>query len=204
MTEQNKIAGVVLAGGMARRMGGQDKGLIKFAGRPLVDYAVTSMQRITQDIAISANRHSDQYQQWGYPVIPDTNHDFLGPLAGIYAACHYFNADVLVVMPCDSPFFTQAHLQRMIDSLSDDIDVVIASDGNKPQPVFMVLKTRLKDSLEIYLAANGRRVQEWVMQNAWALVEFQEAINIFANINTEAELLEFESRVTINDPADNS
>jgi molybdopterin-guanine dinucleotide biosynthesis protein A len=201
MTEQNKIAGVVLAGGMARRMGGQDKGLIRFAGRPLIDYAIKSMEMITPQIVISANRHLDQYQAWGYPVISDSGGDYLGPLAGIAEACRVIDADIMLVMPCDSPFFNAVHLQQMLEALSDDVDVVIASDGQRVHPVFMVLKTRLRDSLDAYLAANGRRVQEWVTQQAGVMVEFKEPNNLFANINTEIELMALESRVNLDDPA---
>ena len=201
MTEQNKIAGVVLAGGMARRMGGQDKGLIQFAGQPLVDYAIKSMQMVTREIVISANRHLEQYQRWGHPVVMDTSSDYLGPLAGIAAACRLTNADVLVVIPCDSPLFTGVHIQRMIEAMSEDVDVVIASDGQRFHPVFMVLKTHLQNEIETYLSAEGRRVQEWVEQQAWAVVEFNESFNIFANINTENELLALESRVKEHAPA---
>ena len=200
MTEQNKVAGIVLAGGMARRMDNQDKGLIEFAGRPLVDYARDRLQSVANQIGISANRNLDQYQNWGFAVIKDTSDTFAGPLAGVYAALEYFDADVLVVMPCDSPLFSEEHLQRLIDGLSDQIDIVIASDGQNVHPVFMVLKTQLKASLENYLSNQGRRVQDWVMQQSWGVVEFNDAINIFANINTVEELRELESRVSKDRP----
>lgn len=196
MTEQNKIAGVVLAGGMGRRMGQQDKGLVEFAGRPLVDYAICSMQAITPHVGISANRHVDRYQEWSLPVIPDVNQDFLGPLAGVYAALEYFKADVLLVMPCDSPFFGPQHLLQLFQALGADQDVVIASDGQSHHPVFMALKTHLKDNLGRYLAANGRKVQDWVRQQAWAAVEFNETANLFTNINTRQDIFELESRIS--------
>ena len=194
MTEQNKVAGIVLAGGMARRMANQDKGLIEFAGRPLVAYALKSLAGVTPTFGISANRNLDRYETWGVPVLPDTSERFDGPLAGVMAALAYFEADVLVVLPCDSPLFTDEHLQRLVFALTDDIDIVIASDGEKLHPVFMALKTHLKNSLQNYLAEQGRRVQDWVVQQSWGIVEFDEAIDIFANINTEEDLSELESR----------
>jgi molybdopterin-guanine dinucleotide biosynthesis protein A len=134
-------------------------------------------------------------------VISDSGGDYLGPLAGIAEACRVIDADIMLVMPCDSPFFNAVHLQQMLEALSDDVDVVIASDGQRVHPVFMVLKTRLRDSLDAYLAANGRRVQEWVTQQAGVMVEFKEPNNLFANINTEIELMALESRVNLDDPA---
>ena len=104
-------------------------------------------------------------------------------------------------MPCDSPLFSEEHLRRLLDGLSDQIDIVIASDGQNVHPVFMVLKTHLKASLENYLSNQGRRVQDWVMQQSWGVVEFNDAINIFANINTAEELRELESRVSKDRPS---
>ena len=200
MTEQNKIAGVVLAGGMARRMANQDKGLIEYAGRPLVDYAIKSLQSVTDEIGISANRNLDRYQQWNLPVIQDTTDTFMGPLAGVYAALDYFNADVLVVVPCDSPMFKAEHIVQLINRLSEKTNIVVASDGTHIHPVFMALNTGLKSSLEDYLAAQGRRVFEWVEKQSWGVVEFNEPVNVFTNINKPDDLQELEGRAGIIQP----
>ncbi|MDD2801080.1 MAG: NTP transferase domain-containing protein, partial [Methylococcales bacterium] len=124
---KTKLTGVILAGGLARRMDFQDKGLISYQEQPMVSYAVKAMNEVVDEVIINANRNIEQYQQFGCPVISDQTDSFDGPLAGIYSAMIYAKAGVLLVMPCDSPLFKTQHLQKLLQSLLEqDADITVA------------------------------------------------------------------------------
>ena len=96
MSAQIKVAGVVLAGGLARRMNNQDKGLVNFKGRPMISYALAALAPAVDQLFINANRNVDQYLNFGYPVISDQTDNFDGPLAGVLTAMIYADAKVLL------------------------------------------------------------------------------------------------------------
>ena len=193
MSDQNKVSGVVLAGGQARRMQQQDKGLVLFKQLPLVSYPIAALAAVTDHVVISANRNQHIYQQWQYPVISDANDNFAGPLAGILAALDYLDTEVLLVLPCDSPLFTAAHLQQLLDGLTEQFDIAVAYDGERLHPVFLAVRTELKASLQAYLASGERRLQNWIFQHRVNQVDFSQQAQIFSNVNTLAELERLEA-----------
>ena len=196
MSDQNKVSGVVLAGGQARRMQQQDKGLVLFKQRPLVSYPIAALAAVADDLLISANRNQAIYQQWQYPVISDATDDFDGPLAGILAAMDYVDAEILLVLPCDSPLFAAQHLQQLLAGLTEQFDIAVADDGERLHPVFLAIRTELKASLKAYLANGERRLQNWIFQHRVNQVDFSQQAQIFTNVNTlaELEMLEAESK----------
>lgn len=198
MSEQNKVSGVVLAGGLARRMGQQDKGLILFKNRPLVSYALQAMTPLVEDLYISANRNQEQYRQWGFSVIADNSDCFDGPLAGILAAMQIVNHPVLLIMPCDSPLLTTEHVQRLLEALTDDVDIAVAFDGERLHPVFAALKTHLRADLQTYLQTGERKLQAWFKRHRVVEVDFSDRPGVFANINTPEQLQELERANPIN------
>ncbi len=193
MSEQNKVSGVVLAGGLARRMGQQDKGLVLFNNRPLIAYALAAMAPLVDELLISANRNQDVYSQFGYPVIGDINQTFNGPLAGILAAMQAARNSVLLVTPCDSPLVKTAHLQRLLVGLLDhDADIAVAWDGERLHPVFMVVKIALQSDLNNYLQQGERKLERWLYRHKLIKVDFSDQAQVFANINSREELLALE------------
>ncbi|MGZ8137599.1 MAG: molybdenum cofactor guanylyltransferase MobA [Methylococcaceae bacterium] len=189
MNSQTKVAGVILAGGRARRMNNQDKGLVKFKGRPMVSYAIAAMAPVVDCVFINANRNIDQYRQFGWPVISDQSDSFDGPLAGVLTAMMHADADVLVVLPCDSPLIKTEHLQKLLSARAENnADVAVAFDGVKLHPVFLAIKTALQTSLQDYLAGDQRKVAAWLAQQNLVKVDFSREPEIFSNINTMAEL----------------
>jgi molybdopterin-guanine dinucleotide biosynthesis protein A len=196
MSDQNKVSGVVLAGGQARRMQQQDKGLVLFKQRPLVSYPIEALAAVADDLLISANRNQAIYQQWQYPVISDATDDFDGPLAGILAAMDYVDAEILLVLPCDSPLFTAQHLQQLLAGLTEQFDIAVADDVERLHPVFLAIRTELKASLKAYLASGERRLQNWIFQHRVNQVDFSQQAQIFTNVNTLAELEMLETHFT--------
>ncbi len=194
MSGQNKVSGVVLAGGLARRMGQQDKGLVSFKERPLVSYALAAMLPLVDELLISANRNQGAYRQFGYPVIGDKNPTFDGPLAGILAAMQFARNPVLLVMPCDSPMVETGHLQRLLDALiNNPVDIAVAYDGKRLHPVFAALKTSLQADLQYYLQRGERKLELWFKLHSALKVDFSDTPEIFANINTLEELQALET-----------
>jgi len=196
MSGQNKVSGLVLAGGLARRMNHQDKGLIKLNGRPLVSYAISALAPLVDELLISANRNQDNYREFGYRVIDDGNDRFDGPLAGILAALKIVRNSTLLIIPCDSPLIETKHLQRLLSNLTDDVDITVAFDGNRLHPVFLGLKTHLTNDLENYLQSGERKLQTWLSRHALYEVDFSDRPEIFTNINTEEELKALETGKT--------
>jgi molybdopterin-guanine dinucleotide biosynthesis protein A len=194
MNSQTKVTGVILAGGQARRMNNQDKGLVNFKGRPMISYAIAAMMPVANQLIINANRNRERYQQFGLPVVADQTDTFDGPLAGVLTAMIYADADVLVVMPCDSPLVTAEHLRKLLSTRAEQgADVAVACDGERLHPVFMAIRTTLKSSLEAYLAGGQRKLDLWLEQQNMVKADFSDTPGIFVNINTMTELSALEA-----------
>ncbi len=190
-----KISGVVLAGGLARRMQQQDKGLIEFKSKPMVSYAITNMTTCCDELFINANRNIAQYEEFSYPVISDKTDSFDGPLAGMLVAMEVAKHEILLVMPCDSPFFLDTHLRCLVDGLlTQQAQVAVAFDGERLHPVFLALKTSLRDSLYGYLQQGKRKIDHWLMQHECVKIDFSNQPQIFQNINTLDELTSLQSK----------
>jgi len=189
MNEQNKVTGVVLAGGLARRMNKQDKGLIEYHNRPMVSYAVDAMNQVASTVFINANRNISEYQHFGCPVISDQTDTFDGPLAGVLSAMSHADTDILCVMPCDSPLIKAEHLNKLLNAVTEkDIDIAVAFDGTRIHPVFLALKTSLQTSLKRYLEQGDRKIDLWLEQHRLFKVDFTQSAEVFLNINTLSEL----------------
>ena len=194
MNNQTKVAGVILAGGLARRMNNQDKGLIHYKGQAMISYAIAAMSPVVDQLIINANRNSELYQQFGWPVVADQTDSFDGPLAGVLTAMLQVDADVLLVMPCDSPLVSAGHLQKLLEArAARDADVAVAFDGERLHPVFLALKTILQGSLQAYLASGQRKIDRWLEQQNMVTADFSNTPEIFININTMTELSALEA-----------
>ncbi|MCL7420918.1 MAG: molybdenum cofactor guanylyltransferase [Methylobacter sp.] len=194
MNSQTKVTGVILAGGLARRMNNQDKGLVNFKGRPMISYAIAALTPMVDQLIINANRNMEQYRQFGLPVVADQTDSFDGPLAGVLTAMIYADADILVVMPCDSPLVTTEHLEKLLSTRAEqNADVAVAFDGERLHPVFLAIKSTLKNSLEAYLASGQRKIDLWLERQNMVKADFSDSPEIFMNINTMNELTALEA-----------
>jgi molybdopterin-guanine dinucleotide biosynthesis protein A len=205
MKSPTKVAGIILAGGRARRMNNLDKGLIHYKGRPMIRYAIDALSPVVSQIIINANRNKEQYQQFGWPVIADQTDSFDGPLAGVLTAMIYTDAEVLLVVPCDCPLIRAEHLQKLLSTRAEnDADVAVAFDGERVHPVFLAIKTRLKTRLQDYLASGQRKLDVWLEQQNGVKTDFSNEPEIFININTLSELSALEAKAnTLSDEKEN-
>lgn len=195
MNKQSGVSGVILAGGLARRMNKQDKGLVAFKDNAMITYAIQAIAPVVDELFINANRNIEQYQQFNYPVISDVSDDFAGPLAGVYATLRVCQRDVLLVTPCDSPFMTSTALQLLLDERQRcAADIAVAFDGERIHPVFMAVNSTLKHSLQDYLAQGEHKIDRWFDRHNWIKVDFSANSELFSNINTMQQLADFSAR----------
>ena len=184
-----QITGVILAGGRARRMGGQDKGLVDFAGRPLVEWVIDSLAPQVQGVVINANRNQDRYARYGFPVIADAMSDFQGPLAGFSSALAAVQTPWIVTVPCDGPYPAPDLVPRLCAALQNQrAELAVASVGERLQPVYALIPRALASSLEAFLAAGERKIDRWYAQHRTATAEFVDCPNCFANINSDQDI----------------
>jgi molybdopterin-guanine dinucleotide biosynthesis protein A len=193
------ITAVVLAGGRGARMGGVDKGLQDFGGMPLAQWALQRLHPQVGTRMLNANRNLETYARLGVPVWPDRPDlgDYAGPLAGLLTALEHCQTPFLLTVPCDSPLFPLDLAARMARALVENGAAIamasgLETDGQlRPQPVFCLLRTDLRQSLNDYLQNGGRKVDAWAAQHDPALVAFDQPgddPNSFFNVNTLAEL----------------
>lgn len=183
------ITGLILAGGLGRRMGGVDKGLQCLDGCPLVAWAVQSLLPQVETLLINANRHAESYGIYGFPVVPDDIPDFAGPLAGLHAGLGRAETAWVVTVPCDSPFFPHDLVARLWQALvAANAEVAVACTEGHRHPVFCLCHTGLRDDLGAYLAAGGRRMGEWCQGKRLVLVDFDDQVAAFRNLNTPEDL----------------
>lgn len=183
------ITGVVLAGGLARRMGGADKGLIPFSGKLMVAHVLERLRPQVDEILVNANREIEQYAAFGYPVIPDEIEGFAGPLAGLHRGMSAANYPLVMTVPCDSPFLPTDLASRLMQALQQaDADLAVAKTGMQVHPVFCLCRTSLKSHLQNYLQNGGRKIDAWYGTLKVVEVVFDDQPRAFANINTIEEL----------------
>lgn len=182
---KQKITAVILAGGRAQRMGGQDKGLLPLLGKPMIEYIIESLRPQVGQILINANRNLGLYQQYGYPVVSDTIGEYFGPLAGMATAIQTAQTEYVVTVPCDSPLVPQDLVATLYKNLQDNqAELSVAHDGERMQPVFALLRHDLLPSMLKYLEAGGRKIDTWYVQHNLALADFSHSKNAFMNINS--------------------
>lgn len=181
------VTGVILAGGSGRRMGGRDKGLLEVAGRPLVGHVVEQLRPQVTELAISANHNLSAYERWGAPVWPDAASSPPGPLAGVAAAMRRMVTEWAVFCPCDTPLLPRDLVQRLAGALDNRAELAVAHDGERMQPLFMLVSRPLLAPLDAFLASGQQRAADWIATRETALVAFPEA-HAFFNANTPEDL----------------
>ena len=187
------VTGLILAGGRGSRMGGVDKGLQVFRGKPMAAHVLERLSPQVDRLAINANQNHDIYSAFGYPVWPDRMEAFPGPLAGLHTGLLGCDSPYLVTAPCDSPFLPMDLVTRLKDALDErGARVAFATTGHseslQSHPVFCLLKVDAGLApLVDYLEGGGRRMEAWMRSQDAVEVHFPDE-SAFRNINTLEEL----------------
>ena len=198
----NDTTVVILAGGQARRMGGEDKGLIRLGDRPLIEYIIAALKHQAGTLIINANRHHADYARYGFAVVADEEAGFRGPLAGMASALTRIDTDYMATVPCDSPFIPPDLVARLLEALlREAADISVAHDGRRMQPVFCLLKRSLGPALNDYLGAGGRKIDHWFARHKLACADFSDRPGAFANINTPLDIEQARARLGLAEDA---
>jgi len=182
-----QVTAVILAGGQGRRMGGADKGLIDYQGRPLIEWVLAALTPQVDELVISANRNLDAYAAYGHRVLPDTLPDFPGPLAGVLAALQAVEADWLLVVPCDTPHLPADLALRLLGAAQlESLPLAVAADDARTHHSCFIVRTDQRDNLAAFLARGERAVRHWQANMPSTRVRFDAAC--FANFNQPRDL----------------
>jgi molybdenum cofactor guanylyltransferase len=179
--------GVILAGGLSRRMGGGDKTLVMLGDRTILQRIADRLAMQVKRVVLSANGDPERFKDFDGTIIADVGPAGEGPLAGILAAMRLAAAEGyanIVTVPGDAPFLP--------------LDLVISLQAvqavpEKLHPVAGLWPTSLADELEAFLQTEDRRVRNFVKARSFAVAEFDvDPVDPFFNVNTPADLEEAE------------
>jgi len=186
---RTSVTGLILAGGMGRRMNGADKGLVMLQQHQMVTWVVNVLQPNVHEIIINANRNISDYEKLQVKVVTDSIEGFQGPLAGFEAGLAAATTEWVFTCPCDSPMQSPELLPHMFNvATENNAEIAVAFDGERTHPVFSLVRTELLDSLRTYLNAGDRKIDRWFDQHKLHTVDCSKFSQSFVNINTEEEL----------------
>ncbi len=194
----NLPAAVLLAGGLARRMGGGDKALRPLAGRPLLDHVLDAIRPQVGPIVLNANGDPARFAAYALPVVADTMEGHPGPLAGIlagmrWAAIHAPDVADIVSLPTDTPFLPPDLVARLQTArAAAGVPLACAASRGWTHPVIALWPVALADTLEAAMRAGMRKIDAWTAGIGIAHAEFSGEPDPFFNANTQEELAEAE------------
>ncbi|MFM5558042.1 MULTISPECIES: molybdenum cofactor guanylyltransferase MobA [Aeromonas] len=193
------VSAVILAGGRATRMGGDDKGWVPLAGKPLIVHVLERLRPQVDEVLINANRSEERYRTLA-PVIGDAQADFQGPLAGMQAGLAAARHDWVLFVPCDGPALPRDLMARFRAAMTPQSELVVAHDGQHLQPVVALLHRALLPSLQLALAEGERKTGAWFARHRMTVVPFADAPDAFVNLNSPAELAAYEASLSHQEP----
>ncbi|WP_343504700.1 molybdenum cofactor guanylyltransferase MobA [Alloyangia pacifica] len=199
--------GVILAGGLATRMGGGDKGLLEIGGAPLLQRVIDRIEPQVAGLALNANGEAARFARYRLPVLPDTIAGFPGPLAGVLAGLDWAaeqGADSIVTVAADTPFFPCDLVPRLLLAAEEaphllalactprSGDAALKSGGGKKinrHPTFGLWPVSLRNDLRAALEGGLRKVVLWTDQHGAGEALFPaEPFDPFFNVNTPEDL----------------
>ncbi|HZK92222.1 MAG TPA: molybdenum cofactor guanylyltransferase MobA [Stellaceae bacterium] len=174
---------MLLAGGLARRMGGGDKPLRTIGGRPLLAHVIERLRPQVSELVLNANGDPARFAAYGLPVVADSIPDYAGPLAGVLAgldwtASHRPDCPMILSAPTDAPFLPADLVSRMEQALAaEGADLACAASGGQAHPVIGLWPVRLRDELRRALVDEGvRKVDVWTARYRLATVPFSDRV----------------------------
>jgi len=185
------VCGIILAGGLARRMGGGDKPLREIGGRPILAHVIERLRPQCARLVLNANGEPARFARFGLPVVADDVPDFAGPLAGILAGLEWMAANVPrvecgVSVAADTPFVPRDLVQRLQAArLNEACDIAVATSGGRTHPVIALWPVTLRAPLRHALTAEGeRKIDRFTARYQVAEVSWpREPYDPFFNVN---------------------
>ena len=203
------VAGVLLAGGRATRMGGGDKSLHSLAGRPILAHVIERVRPQVSVLLLNANGDPARFQGFGLPVEGDVIEDFAGPLAGIltgleWAGAHAPGCRWVASFPTDAPFLPEDLVRRMVAAVgAEDAHIGCAASGGRTHPVVALWPVGLAGDLRRAMTEDGvRKIDRWTAHYRVAYVEYAaEPVDPFFNVNRPGDLERAERLLGAETPA---
>ncbi len=194
------VAGVLLAGGRAKRMGGGDKGLRTLGGRAIMDHIVERARPQVAALLINAHGDPERFSGYGLAVIPDVIEDFAGPLAGVltgmeWAAANEPQCPWVATFACDAPFAPSDLVARFLAAVEDEgADMACAASQGRAHPVFGLWPVALAAELrQAMIEEDMRKIDRWTARYNLIEVDFAaDPFDPFFNINAPENLAEAE------------
>ena len=189
-------AGVILAGGQSRRMGGGDKGLLDLGNMRLLDHVIARLEPQVASLALNANGDPARFAT-RLPVIADSIEGFAGPLAGVLAGMDWAAAhghDSIVTAAADTPFFPCDLVPRLIEATGPNAPIALAATpdparGMSRHPTFGLWPTALREDLRAALQDGLRKVVAWTDKHGTGIAEFDATpFDPFFNVNTPEDM----------------
>ncbi|WP_419740566.1 molybdenum cofactor guanylyltransferase MobA [Ruegeria sp.] len=205
-----KPLGVILAGGLATRMGGGDKGLLQIGGQSLLSHVIERLCPQVDSLALNANGDAARFAEWDLPVLPDSIEGYAGPLAGVLAGLDWAaeqGADRIVTAAADTPFFPRDLVARLTEVAQGQThplvlattprtgDGALKSGGKKVNrhPTFGLWPVALRDDLRAALNDGLRKVVLWTDKHDGREALFPaDPFDPFFNVNTPDDLVRAE------------
>ncbi len=199
LTVMSEVVGCILAGGLARRMGGGDKGLVRLGGRHVLDHVIERLEPQVSRVILNANGDPDRFSAYGLPVVADTVEGFAGPLAGVLAGLEWArsntDAEWVATAATDTPFFPTDFVERMLAAIANEgAGMACAASDGRHHPVFGLWPVRLADDLRHALVDEDvRKVDAWTARYKLVAVEFaSQPHDPFFNVNRPEDVDEAE------------
>ena len=190
---------LILAGGLARRMGGGDKTLIRIGDRTILERAIARLRSQCAGLLINANGDVSRFARFGFPVVADDIEGFAGPLAGILAGLDWMAANApaiewVVSVPGDCPFLPRDLVSRLHAArVASELPLACARSGEWRHPVVGLWPVALRHDLRRALGAGLRKIEAWTENHGVALAEWPaEPVDPFFNVNTPEDAAEAE------------
>ena len=190
------VAGVLLAGGRSRRMGGGDKSLLELGGETLLSRVITRVRPQVAALAVNANGDPARFAAYGLPVIGDVVEGFAGPLAGVLTGMEWAAREApgcawVASFATDAPFVPRDLVARLVEAVGrDGADMACAASGGRHHPVFGLWPVRLAGDLRKAMVDETiRKVDVWTARYRLAVAEFDaEPVDPFFNANSRDDL----------------
>lgn len=189
----NQPLGVILAGGLATRMGGGDKGLLELGGKPILAHVIERLAPQVAALALNANGDPGRFGAFGLPVIPDSIEGFAGPLAGVLAGLDWAmdqGGEHIVTVAADTPFFPADLVPRLLQAAeSEGKPIALARTADGRHPTFGLWPVALREDLRKAIGAGTRKVVAWTDRHGTATADFPTGrFDPFFNVNTPEDL----------------
>jgi molybdopterin-guanine dinucleotide biosynthesis protein A len=159
----------------------------------MVAHVIERLAPQVDELLINANRNPDDYARFGHRVIADEIPGFAGPLAGFERGLAHAAGDLVVTVPCDSPFLPADLVWRLRGRLeADEAQLAVARTGDQEHPVFCLMRRDVLASLQDFLGSGQRKIDRWYGGLKVSSVAFDDEPGAFLNINTREELSDLE------------